>query len=520
MFAIGGAYYSIKIIQNSHRDLIENTYVIGIRLAQITSNLNRAQASSLLLLSSPDKAIQRRAHEDMELREYDIKQDIEVLSEKAKTSPTFRSQLEDLLSSLREIAEGRESQTVLFFMGKVKEARAAGTGVQNESYEKIRTKLLEMRNAIDANTKTELAHNDLRVTRAVQLFMILGGLGIAFVFFGAVILDQIISNPLKRITQFSQKMAEGNFSISIPEETRKDEIGELSRAFKAMVESLRGLTRKIQEGATILATAGSEILATMAQVSSGTTETASAISETTTTVEQVKQIAQISTTKAKAVSESAKNTANVSVNGKNSVDETVRGMNEIKQQTEIITQGIIKLSEQTQAIREIIATVNDLAEQSKLLAVNASIEAANAGEHGKGFRAVAQEVRNLAEQSKQATAQVRSLLNDIQKAISEAVLSSEKGVKSVETGLKQAILSGESIRMLAESVSEAAGAATQIAVSSQQQLSGMDQVVLAIETIKQSSAQNVASVKHVEAAAQELHRLGQNLKQTAEQFQV
>src|SRR5206468_6485887 len=90
----------------------------------------------------------------------------------------------------------------------------------------------------------------------------------------------------------------------------------------------------------------------------------------------------------------------------------------IQTQMESIADSVVKLSEQGQAIGEIIATVNDLAEQSNLLAVNASIEAAKAGEQGKGFAVVAQEVKSLAEQSKQATAQVRNLLNDIQKATS------------------------------------------------------------------------------------------------------
>src|SRR5690606_7732014 len=126
-------------------------------------------------------------------------------------------------------------------------------------------------------------------------------------------------------------------------------------------------------------------------------------------------------------------------------------------------------SEQGQAIGEIIAAVNDLAEQSNLLAVNAAIEAAKAGEHGRGFAVVAQEVRSLAEQSKQATAQVRTILQDIQKATTAAVLATEQGSKAVEDGVRQTTEAGEAIAALAEMIDEAAQAATQIAASSQQQ---------------------------------------------------
>ncbi len=124
------------------------------------------------------------------------------------------------------------------------------------------------------------------------------------------------------------------------------------------------------------------------------------------------------------------------------------GMNRIREQMEGIAESIVRLSEQSQAIGEIIATVNDLAEQSNLLAVNAAIEAAQAGEQGKGFAVVAQEVRSLAEQSKQATAQVRGILSDIQKATSAAVHGDRTGHQGGGAGC-QAVgtEAGESIRV-------------------------------------------------------------------------
>ena len=105
-----------------------------------------------------------------------------------------------------------------------------------------------------------------------------------------------------------------------------------------------------------------------------------------------------------------------------------------------IADSIVRLSEQSIAIGEIISSVGDLASQSNLLAVNASIEAAKAGEHGKGFAVVAQEVRSLAEQSKESTEQIRRILNDIQKAISSAVMATEQGGKTVENSVLQSFV--------------------------------------------------------------------------------
>ena len=273
----------------------------------------------------------------------------------------------------------------------------------------------------------------------------------------------------------------------------------------------RTITLQLRESIAQLSSSSAEILATTTQVAAGAAETASAVSETSATVEEVKQAAGVSSQKAKYVSESAQKVAQVSQAGRKSVEGTIQGMQRIQEQMESVAGSIVRLSEQSQAIGEIIATVNDLAEQSNLLAVNAAIEAARAGEQGKGFAVVAQEVKSLAEQSKQATGQVRTILGEIQKATGAAVMAAEQGAKAVEAGMKQSGEAGESIRLLAESVNEAAQAATQIAASSQQQMVGMDQVAQAMENIKQASMQNVSGTKQAETAAHSLHELGLKL---------
>ncbi len=282
----------------------------------------------------------------------------------------------------------------------------------------------------------------------------------------------------------------------------------------------RSITGELRAGVTQLSSSSAEILATTTQVASGAAETATAVSETTTTVEEVKQTAQVASQKAKYVSDSAQKSAQVSQTGKQAVDGTIEGMQRIREQMESIAESIVRLSEQSQAIGEIIASVNDLAEQSNLLAVNAAIEAAKAGEQGKGFAVVAQEVKSLAEQSKQATAQVRTILSDIQKATGAAVMATEQGSKAVEAGVKQSAQAAEAIRLLADSISEAAQAATQIAASSQQQLAGMDQVTLAMENIKVASTQNMAGTKQAEQAAQGLTGLAHRLSSMIESQKV
>jgi len=210
----------------------------------------------------------------------------------------------------------------------------------------------------------------------------------------------------------------------------------------------------------------------------------------------------------------------VSLVGQNAVNETVAGINNISKQMDEIAQTVIILSEQSQSIGGIIASVTNLADQSNLLAVNAAIEAAKAGEQGKGFAVVAQEIRNLAEQSKQATMQVRKILNDVQKATNAAVLATEQGNRAVEAGVKKSAQAGEAIRTLTESSREAVQIATQIVASSQQQLIGMDQIGMAMQNINQAGMETALSMTQAEDALTNLHDLGQKLKELVEQFKM
>lgn len=274
----------------------------------------------------------------------------------------------------------------------------------------------------------------------------------------------------------------------------------------------RSVGRTLRDIIDRLASSTAEISAMTRQVASSASETAAAVSETTSTVEEVKQTAIVSAGKARAVSQTAQRSVEISDSGQKAADDALQGMQAIRRHMDTIGQCVIRLSEQGQAIGEIIATVNDLADQTNLLAVNASIEAARAGEYGRGFGVVAQEVKSLADQSKLATAQVRTILGEVQRATGSAVMATEQGNKAVEAGAQQAGTVGVAIQQLAASIAESAQSAAQIAASGQQQLAGMDQVALAMENISQASKQNAAGTGQAQIAAEELKQLAERLR--------
>lgn len=356
---------------------------------------------------------------------------------------------------------------------------------------------------------------------ARSFMLILGAVAISLAVVISIFLTLSITRPLNISLQAADQIASKDLTKDLSTfEKRRDEFGDMTQSFNRMVETLREQIQEILNGVNVIASTSSEILASTTQIASGSAETAAAISETTTTVEEVRQAAQLSSQKAKNLSDSAQRVAQVSQSGQKAVDETVEGMNRIREQMEVIAQTVVRLSEQSQSIGGIIASVTDIADQSNLLAVNAAIEAARAGEQGKGFAVVAQEIRNLAEQSKQSTTQVRNILNDVQKATSAAVLATEQGNKAVEAGVKQSVQAGEAIRILTESSGEAVQVSTQIVASSQQQLVGMDQIGTAMQNINQAGMETAASMTQAEDSVKNLHELGQKLKELVEQFKM
>jgi methyl-accepting chemotaxis protein len=195
-------------------------------------------------------------------------------------------------------------------------------------------------------------------------------------------------------------------------------------------------------------------------------------------------------------------------------------MDLISTHMEEIATAILALSEHTQQIGDIIATVTGIAEQSKLLALNASIEAARAGEEGRGFAVVAMEVHQLAEQSQQATGRIADILNEIQQQTNTAVMVTEEGSKGTETGMELVRQAGEAIVQLARAVEQAAQAAAQIAASTQQQTNGMNQLSTAMVSIKMASEETARSTQQTDASAETVKQMAQQIQDLVTRHQA
>nr|WP_239060986.1 HAMP domain-containing methyl-accepting chemotaxis protein [Desulfovibrio sp. JC022] len=465
----------------------------------------------------------------------------------------------------------------LILLKEIKEAKAAYTRSLNELFSQTATRdkllnteldimgpkmttLIEQAKSSIISDQEKLgpslqARNDRAILNTYIFGIIAFFLGVAAV----VIVGRNITLPLRKVVEAAYRIAEGDMSKEIKGTDRQDELGSLARAFNkmteslnhmagamervansdltveakprsendtigkalaTMVETLKGDNQQIHETVRTLSSSLSQISAASAELTASAAETASAVAETNATVEEVKQTAHLSNEKSRQVADVARKAVSTSQQGKRAAEDASSGMKDIRTQMDTIAQSIVKLSEQSQHIGDIIYVVNDLADQSNILAVNASIEASKAGEEGRGFTVVAREIRNLSDQSKQSVAQIQSILADIQKATSSAVMITEQGGKAVETGANLSSQTGEAILNLSTVINQSAQSSAQIAASSQEQLAGLDQVAVALGSIKQAGEQNLESSRQLEEAVKDLDQQARSLKDMMDRFKL
>jgi methyl-accepting chemotaxis protein len=299
-------------------------------------------------------------------------------------------------------------------------------------------------------------------------------------------------------------------SVNLPG-IERELLHDMRNATNTMLNRLQSLVSDFQGALQRLETDTQAILDATSKQINMANEQDTVVTETTATVNEVRATVTETAERAQSVAETAQLSVNISRTGQEAVIETIDGMDVIRKRVEDIADNILVLSEHTQQIGEIIATVNSLADQSRMLALNASVEAARAGEEGKGFAVVAMEVRNLADQNRDATVQVREILGEIQRATNSAVMVTEEGSKGVDSGQHLVNKAGESIRELSRAIEDAALAAMQIAASTRQQTIGMDQLTGAMRTIKHVTTETVSSTMLVEASVKRLRDVAERV---------
>lgn len=321
----------------------------------------------------------------------------------------------------------------------------------------------------------------------------------------------------EKMSSLLASVSEGDLTVNVVPRSEKDLLG---HTIKEMIEKKQIMIGEIQEEVNTLTISSQDTGSSLNQISASASETAAAVTETTTTIEELKQTAQLSTDKAKDVLVNTEEMMETVKSTESSISGAIEEINQIKKRMETILDCIMQLSERSLSISEIMNTVNDLAEQSNLLAVNAAIEAAKAGDQGRSFNVVAQEIRTLAEQSKAATIQGRGLLNEIQNATNAAVLATEQGSKAVAKGVEQSQHTNNAIKIVAANTARVSQSAHQIVLSSEQQHIAVEQVTVAMTNIDEAAAQHVRQLRQIEEAMEKSNKVSSNLKRLTDSYQL
>jgi len=332
-----------------------------------------------------------------------------------------------------------------------------------------------------------------------------------------VLISRAVVRPLTTVMGFVERVGSGDLAGELPARGN-DEIARLSRTLNAMVAGLAELARTNRAATADLNAAAAEIRASAQEQAASVEEQFAAVQETAATVDEITHSGAQITKRAGEVIATAKATAQTSRQGLRAVADTAKAMDAIREQAEAVAGNIVALSERTQAIGDIIETVNDISERTHLLALNAAIEAAAAGESGRSFAVVAAEMKQLADQAKAATVQVRGILGEIQRGINTSVMLTEEAVKRAATGKTRSDTTQRTIEEISARVEENVQTFQQIVASTNQQQLGIEQVMGALQNIRQASQQTAAGTREVEAASANLTELAQALMALAERY--
>lgn len=328
-----------------------------------------------------------------------------------------------------------------------------------------------------------------------------------------------VTTPLTRVVALTEKMSEGDFTQSI-EMKRNDEIGQLVAAMKTMRERLKQTISSVSIVTDDVNTSAQEISSSVQEQASVAAQQSSSVSEISATIEEFSQTSSQIARNAESVAEIAASTLEESKRGAEAAKGIVMRMEEINRENQQSIGEIVELGQKSKAITKFMEIINNIADQTKLIAFNAALEASSAGEAGRRFGVVAAEIRRLADNVMESTGEIELKINEIQEAFNHLVVASEKGAKKIQEGMNASSRTAEMLEELLTEARLTEDSAKQISLSTQQQKTASEQVVTALKEIATGAKQTTDAINQVNGVSTKLADLSGSLKNLMGKFKV
>ncbi len=335
----------------------------------------------------------------------------------------------------------------------------------------------------------------------------------------ALFLTRSIVRPLHAGVEAANRLASGDLTAET-DVSGTNEVSILLKAVNRSTEMLRGIIADVKKAADSVASASTELSASSAQMSRGVAEQASSSSQAATSGEEMVRTVMDVARNTATISDSAGKSAQVAKNGERLVEKTVQEIRAIASTAQESVRIVELLGDRSKEIGEIVGVIDDIAEQTNLLALNAAIEAARAGEHGRGFAVVADEVRKLAEKTVTATKQIGQTVGAIRTEVTSAVIAMNDTAKKVEAGVDLSGQLGEALHQIVEAVQELQTMIQQISSSAEEMSATSGQIARDIDHIAQISRESSEGTEHTTQSSLELAQLSRNLQQRMGEFRI